>query len=226
MIINHKYKFIFIKTRKTACTSVEIALSKYCDSNDIITPIFEEDELKRKILGFRGPQNYKVPFKFYKKIDWLRLIFQGKFKKFENHSTATFIKENIDDEIWNTYHKFCYERNPYDKAISRYFWGTTEPRPTIKDYIQKVPVKLISNWDIYTINDQIAVDYIGRFENLLDEMNKLKDKFGFEEDLILPRTKNKYRVDKAHYTELIDEETKKRIELVCSKEFKSLQYNW
>jgi hypothetical protein len=42
MIINHRYKFIFLKTRKTAGTSIESALSQFCDSNDIITPIIND----------------------------------------------------------------------------------------------------------------------------------------------------------------------------------------
>ena len=49
MIISHKYKYIFLKTNKTAGTSIEIALSKHCDHNDIITPISAEDEAIRKI---------------------------------------------------------------------------------------------------------------------------------------------------------------------------------
>ena len=48
MIINHRYKFIFLSTRKTAGTSIEIALSQFCDASDIITPIAEEDEAVRK----------------------------------------------------------------------------------------------------------------------------------------------------------------------------------
>ena len=37
MIISHKHKFIFFKTRKTAGTSLQIALSEFCGSDDIIT---------------------------------------------------------------------------------------------------------------------------------------------------------------------------------------------
>ena len=58
MIISHDYKFIFLKNRKTAGTSIEIALSKFCGPNDVITPISPEDEATRKELGYRGPQNY------------------------------------------------------------------------------------------------------------------------------------------------------------------------
>ena len=44
MIISHEHKFIFLKTRKTAGTSIELALSQLCGPNDIITPISPNDE--------------------------------------------------------------------------------------------------------------------------------------------------------------------------------------
>ena len=37
MIISHEHKFIFLKTRKTAGTSIELALSDLCGARDIIT---------------------------------------------------------------------------------------------------------------------------------------------------------------------------------------------
>lgn len=47
MIISHAHRFIFIKTEKTAGTSLEIALSRYCGSDDI-TPFWEEDEVVQR----------------------------------------------------------------------------------------------------------------------------------------------------------------------------------
>ena len=57
MIISHKYKFIFLKTTKTAGTSVEISLSRFCGDDDIITPIDFADEAIRQLFG-KKPQNY------------------------------------------------------------------------------------------------------------------------------------------------------------------------
>ena len=37
MIISHSHKFIFIKSEKTAGTSVEAALSEYCSGEDVVT---------------------------------------------------------------------------------------------------------------------------------------------------------------------------------------------
>ena len=44
VIASHQHRFIFLKTRKTAGTSVEIALSKVCGPDDIITEISPEDQ--------------------------------------------------------------------------------------------------------------------------------------------------------------------------------------
>ncbi len=51
MIVSHKHRFIFLKTNKTAGTSVEIALSKFCGPDDVIPPLIPEDEAKRAELG-------------------------------------------------------------------------------------------------------------------------------------------------------------------------------
>ncbi|WP_395372967.1 sulfotransferase family 2 domain-containing protein [Marinicella sp. W31] len=228
MIINHRYKFIFLKTRKTAGTSIEIALSKFCDAHDVITPITEEDEQLRKQEGFLGPQNYHIPFSHYHRQDWKNLIGSPGRKKFHNHAEALFIKENISAEIWNNYFKFTFERNPFDKAISRYYWSTRHRNTdiSISKYLKNARVDLLSNWNTYTINDEIAVDFVGRYETLSDDLQKIKDKINLPENLNLPQAKGNYRKNRAHYTDVLDSQARSRIEIVCAKEIAAFDYRW
>lgn len=226
MIINHKYEFIFLKTRKTAGTSIEMALSKFCDANDVITPISKRDELMRQELGFTGPQNYNVSMRCYSKLDWIRLIGKARRKRFFNHASARFVRDCISDEKWSGYFKFCFERDPFDKAISRYFWSTRDPRPEISEYLNSALVELLSNWNIYAINDQIAVDFVGRYENLADDLATIRDKLGLPEQLSLPRAKSSYRTNREHYSSVLNGEARTRIEVVCAKEIAALDYCW
>lgn len=226
MIINHEYKFIFLKTRKTAGTSIEIALSKFCGTNDVITPITKEDELTRQEMGFPGPRNYGVPLKYFRKFDWIRGIQKGERHKFYNHANAKFVRDRIPAKIWDNYFKFTFERNPFDKAISRYYWSTVEPRPKISEYLNSTRIELLSNWNIYTINDQIAVDFVGRYEYLNDDLETIKEKLRLGLDLNLPKAKGKYRKSREHYSNVLNSEARTRIEIVCAKEIAALGYCW
>ena len=51
MIVSHEHKFIFIKTKKTAGTAIEAALSELCGPSDVITPYRAESESDRKGRG-------------------------------------------------------------------------------------------------------------------------------------------------------------------------------
>ena len=71
MIVSHKHKFIFIKTKKTAGTAIEAALSELCGPQDVITPFREESEQDRKGLS---PQNYRIEHPLKPKRSFLRKL--------------------------------------------------------------------------------------------------------------------------------------------------------
>lgn len=223
MIVNHEYKFIFLKTRKTACTSVEIALSAFCGPDDVITPISEEDEKTRQEMGFRGSQNCQIATSRINPMNWRR-----KPLKFYNHAPARFVRRHVGRAIWNEYFKFCFERNPFDKAISRYYWSTrgNGEKPSIGDYLDNVDPKLVSNWSVYTINNKIAVDFVGRYERLAEDLQKVKERLGLQRELVLPNAKGSHRTDRRHYSQVLSPHDRARIEELCANEIAAFGYEW
>ena len=100
MIISHKHKFIFIKCRKTAGSSVEISLSQLCGPEDIITPLTAKDDEKRLELGIRGAQNYLLPkSEMPLKSKWSVLKKPKSIKKFYNHISAKEVSALIPDTV-------------------------------------------------------------------------------------------------------------------------------
>ena len=72
MIYSKKNNFLFLKGVKVAGTSVEIALSKLCGNQDVISPIANIDERTRVQLKIRHAQNYGPSRKDIKDfIQWL-----------------------------------------------------------------------------------------------------------------------------------------------------------
>jgi len=239
MIISHKYKFIFLKTQKTAGTSIEIFLSQHCGKDDIITPITREDKDIRKEQNI-SPQNYlnsklsskifllikntsKPLHPFLKKSSYLQSL-KISNKLFFNHMPGHEVREKIDKEKWNSYYKFCFERNPWDKTVSNYFWnkkGGEFDELLFDDYINTRKYLNCYNYPIYTHQDRVIVDFIGKYENLKDDLLKVCNKIGIDFDGELPKTKSKYRPKHHHYSyyynkknrELIQNTFKKEIEL-------------
>ena len=162
MIISHKYKFIFIKQEKTAGSSLEIALSKYCGLEDIVTTITEE--YIRKKLGYPGPRNYfnnQIDYKnflkifkhnlksFIKNINLTKKIIKFKnqpyyktFYKsiFYEHINAFDLKSIVDKDIWNNYYKFTIIRDPIDHFLSYYCHMNNEQK-----LVEANPIKVFAD---------------------------------------------------------------------------------
>ena len=175
MILNHKYKFIFIKSFKTAGTSLEIALSKFCGNKDIITPIVKEDERLRSKLNFTPPQNYEG---------------------MREHMSATEIKNKIGTELFNDFFKFVVIRNPYEQVISAYYWHNESKKKEKKFFLfKKKPISFdkffkrkihhIFEDEInrYSENGKVLVDQFVRYENFKDDLTKVSETLKLPENI-------------------------------------------
>jgi len=229
MIINHTYKFIFIKTQKTASTSIEIALSSLCDENDIVTVISPKDEAIRQKLGYQGPTNDVLPITSYGLGEITQYFNKTKRKAYYNHISCREVKELIGDEIYDSYYKFCFERNPYDKAISLFFHqGGYQKWKSIEEFIQHGGLKIINGFDQYTIDKIVAVDDIFKFENIQEGLDMVSEKLKLDAPIQMPETKSKskFRKDKRPYSEVLTSEEKKLIDVIWARERELIGYTF
>lgn len=178
MVISHKYKFIFIKTRKTAGTSVEVELNKILGPDDIATPIFPKVES-------HSPKNFRFG--------------HGENDFFFNHISAKKVKSIIGDKIFSNYFVFCVEREPVDKCISHYSMATSYPFSVKNNFVdltfnQYISRELfVNDFDKYT-NDEgkLIINKIIKYENLKEELSQITKNLGFNLELNA-REKSNYR---------------------------------
>lgn len=234
MIISHEHKFIFVKTRKTAGTSMELALSKICGSADIITPLKAEDERMRAGIGGRPPQNYLERYLRYRPSDWVALLrHQERKYRFYNHIRAEWIRDRIGLNAWNSYFKFCFERNPWDKVISAFYWrkslasSESDHFDSLDQFIHSGAAgRRYSDFRKYCVDGHVAMDFIGRYESIESDWHEALKKIGLREDLKLPFAKAGRRPDKKPYREVLTDAQKDRIASDFAREIEYFGYQY
>lgn len=113
MIVSFKHNFVFVKTRKTGGTSMEIALCSHAGPDDIVTPLAARDEQVRHAhFPDSLPRNYsdnpeaEEAFRAaVRRHDRAELIKMKKddLKKirFHNHTSAQVARSRLGDTFWN-----------------------------------------------------------------------------------------------------------------------------
>jgi hypothetical protein len=228
MILSHEHKFIFLRTKKTAGTSIELALSDLCGPDDVITPLTREDEARR--AGRRGAQNWRL-HSWWKsprllKSAWFK--FSAKDYGFYNHMKAAEMRAHIDPAVWRSYFKFAFERNPWDRQVSLYYhrYREEDERPDFATFIHKDKKAHINNFGVYSIDGNLAVDFLGRFETLEKDLRFALDHVGLSTAQALPDAKTRFRPGSVPYRDHYDEETRNIVAGWYAQEIKLLGYEF
>ena len=191
MILSHKYRFIYIKTYKTASTSIETALSEICGPDDIITPASEQ--LMKHRAGNRS-QNFRLDHPLVPKRPLIKRLLRRPERYYHpsigyyEHMPAWRIKAYLGDEIWRAYYKFTFERNPWDRQVSWYHYKTKSKarRPSFESFLDDKARAWVENYDLYSMDDALCVDFVGRYETLGKDFAKATQAIGLKGKIELP----------------------------------------
>lgn len=228
MFIDLNKNFIFYRTKKTAGTSIEVYLES------VLLPeqhqVLEDKRLlhlmtSEFIVGARG--NHRQRFYDHMKFNELKLKLPANVRK-------------------KNFFKFCSVRNPFDKAVSRFWWESVydtatarqldllnldqltfdEIKEKFKTFIQN-PRWLQDDRTIYLDNGKLLMDDVIRVEYLLEDLERICLKLDIP---FIPENLGKFkstsRVRSEHYRDYYDDESIQLVANHCYTELKLFGYTF
>lgn len=253
MVISHKYKFIFIKSTKVGGTSLELMLDELCGPDDVLTP-HKHPEAGYTARNYQGTIDQAPELAIVRRhmgevhpdfLKWTTMQVEAN-ERFHEGIPAWQVKCRVPPDVWSTYFKFTIERNPWDKAISRYFHSKSvyEPkygkeltfdawldflerilsRPWVtKTWGSEAPYNFPRYADPWT--DEVLVDKIIRYEQLEGDVKDVFERLGMPWPGSVPRkAKTGFRADRRPYKAVLTTSQAVRIEAICAKEIALMGY--
>jgi Sulfotransferase family len=177
-MISHKYQCIFVHIPKTGGSSIE----------DVIWP------------GERTEADL-----------WMGFVsrYRNKYQTGGlQHLLARQIREEVGAEVFDSYFKFTFVRNPWDKAVSQYASMrdradlreliSMAPNASFSEYLQLTEAHHHIQWErqVEFIRDEDLVpmvDFVGRFENLEHDAQVIFQQLGIRCRHLPHRNRSKRR---------------------------------
>jgi hypothetical protein len=234
-IVCHSRKFIFLKTRKTAGSSIEFWLAPHLDPDTDLVKLWDDNErldpdLKKRFNGLSSQVRLVV-----KRAVTLTPIFR-------QHMLAADVRRFVGARKWREYRKITIVRNPWDRTISAWRWSDhlNGISRSLSDFIsdmerdKELARTIVSarirhrrmgkfdNWPFYAIGDEIVADDIIRYESLETDARPLFARFGITgEDL--PRAKSGIRKP-SDGMQLLTPDIVERIAVLQKREIEAFGY--
>lgn len=151
----------------------------------------------------------------------------------------------IDKKRYDLYFKFAFVRNPWDRLVSAYFYLKAGGRNSSdKEWSERVLSKYdsfesfvlgwltaenIKTWNhfvpqtdfIYDKNDKLMIDFLGKFENLVNDFNFISDRIGVNREL-----ENINKSERGDYREYYNDKTKEKVRMVYERDISLLGYDF
>jgi len=169
MLVSYHKKFVFVHIFKTAGTSITDSFARFCYRPE----------------SFR-PSNWRA----FLSTNW-RKIHRIPIKK---HATALQIRAALDREIFDSFFKFSFVRNPWDWKVSLYHYILDRPQNRGHEETKKMGSfrnfvfsrEKLSFTQTSCLVDEfgnLLVDFVGKFENLDEDFQSICHKVGISSRL-------------------------------------------
>ena len=205
VVVSHERRFIFLKTRKTAGTSIEMLLEgKIAPAGHEVVEVTPTIEWSNAIIGARSW--------------WKDHPDEVPTNGWREHLPAKHVRELVGNETWDRYFRFTSVRNPFDRAVSYFFWQRQldglEPiadfdtaRRAFHEFVASPKHK--TDRGVVHIKGQLVVQDAVRFEHLEEDLDRVGKKIGLElKASELPRTKDSTpKIPGRHISEYYDRST-------------------
>jgi len=183
MIISSTTGFIFFKPIKTAGTSVEIALTRFCGEEDIITGSVILDEIDSVDYDISPRNNWKSQRVISGKeaLEYLKKngredLWEKGYKKlnlcdgiiYEEHTSPLDLsKKGFNTSEFKT---ISMVRNPFDLLVSYFWWSFNVPVSSVATFSQQKQEEILKkqkSWMAPTSQDSVK-DLKYKFESFLN----------------------------------------------------------
>lgn len=232
MIASFRHNFIFIKTKKTAGTAVEMALAPVCGPDDIITPLGIRGELARGggqplCRNFAAPEvteAVRAAMTSRKRHRMAEVKKLGNRSAFYGHMPASVLREKLPADFWAAAYKITAERHPYEKAVSQAYFCYEQDRPFEEFLEEFIGRGKYSSFEFYSIDGEVVVDTFLRQESLADDLARLGRHLGIPIPAEIPQAKIRSRADRRPAREILTDAQKETVYRFCRREFELLGY--
>ena len=217
-LISHDREFIFLKTHKTASTSVEAAFEPLCLPPGASTGMHYRDMsvTEHGVVGARGEKYADRPWR--------------------NHMSARNVRRGIGRPVWRRYFKFSTVRNPFDRAVSMFHWRQTpearerlkaapfdEVRSEFHDWLRTAELR--KNLNKICIGPRYILDDVIRYERLDEDFERIAARVGLPATE-LARYKSGQRRADAGWTAYYDDASRNLVARRCAFELAYFGYGF
>jgi hypothetical protein len=226
VLISHSHKFIFVKTQKTAGSSIEETFERYLFG--LPSQEFSEDSPER------------ITYDSY--VSTKGVSSRGDF--LNPHATCTDLRNLVGEQRFMDYTKAASVRNPWDQTVS-YFWWRVREKHRLNSALSNAPMLAVKIYFTFwfqanrtrireiAYTKRLQVDGIFsnilliRYENLEEDLSKTLATLGMDPTKMrLPSRKSNQRLRPEPFQRYYFTFVRNALEKIRRRDLENFGYKW